>query len=73
MKEKKVASFDAMDIDPEPTVKRNSFFQTESTDPQDKVEAKMAEKVVGKPLAERLRANSPFGNIPFVCTFRPSY
>ena len=72
MKEKEVATFDLMDIDPEPTVKGKSPFKTEFTDPQDKVEAKMAEKV-GKLLAERLRANSPFGNIPFVCTFRSSY
>ena len=63
MEEKKVATSDAMDIDPEPTVKRSSPFETEFTDPQDKVGAKTAEKVVGELLAERLRANSPFGNI----------
>ena len=62
MKEKKVATFDAMDIDPEPSVKRSSPFETEFTDLQDKVEAKTVEKDVGKLLAERLRANSPFGN-----------
>ena len=73
MKEKEVAAFDSMDIDPEPTVKRSSPFKIEFTDPQDKVEAKMAEKAVGKLLAERLRANSPFGKIPLFCTFRSSY
>ena len=63
MKERKVATFDAMDIDPGPTVKRSTPFGIEFTDLQGKAEAKTAETVVGKLLAERLRANSPFGNI----------
>ena len=62
MKERKVATFDAMDIDSEPTIKRSSPFENEFADLQDKAEAKTAEQIVGKLLAERLRANSPFGN-----------
>ena len=62
MKERKVATFDAMDIDSEPTIKKCSTFENEFADLQDKAEAKTAAKIVGKLLAERLRANSPFGN-----------
>lgn len=72
MKERKVATFDAMDIDPEPTVEKSTPIEIEFTDLQGKAEAKRADTIVGKLLAERLRANSPFGESS-VCTFRSSY